>query len=353
MVQDVKHRRSCLRKTRLDLLNAPAWFSGRACLAQSFPILLSRLRQIAFYVRKPFLWLNFLIVHSVEPMRMRDSPLWVLLVAATVAAQQAQNEGMCSLQLQRSFGNFGSLEPMAKGLLVEQPAAHGRHERARIMQGLWSTPGRHFQQCPSARQTEFLQVDTLAPLPDKVQCREGVPIGNFNGDEYHFSCCSGGDCGGCRLVNGNNQCQQCAAGYVRQVVPVINKTRCFMCDDIPEWHDMHGRSCSDYAKLHLCKGPLTNISASLALSSEFSNVSSWFRSFSLSSFFCPFVFLWLSLSLSLCFSFCLSMSLSFSLSFSLPNMSVARSSLPPSLPPLAHPLFQFPSLSLLPHMPAL
>lgn len=136
--------------------------------------------------------------------------------------------------------------------------------------GLWSTPGLTFQHCkaqllqqPSKPSNELHgqphalhQWKTLQPKP---KCAgKQVPIGNFvhtgHSANYVFSCCSDGEqCAGCRMVKGGS-CQQCAAGYVMQTIPVLKTSRCFICDDVPNWKDMYGRTCSDLQRLGICSG---------------------------------------------------------------------------------------------------
>ena len=132
--------------------------------------------------------------------------------------------------------------------------------RRASMHDLWSTPGLGFRQCPKQPQVEVeaLQIASVASelmnLTEKPQCPPGeVLIGNFQQDSYEFSCCSGPQCQGCRSVD-DGVCQECAAGYVMQTIPVLNQSKCFICDDVPGWHDMKGRSCTDLEKQGICNG---------------------------------------------------------------------------------------------------
>ena len=116
---------------------------------------------------------------------------------------------------------------------------------------------------------------------------------------YSFSCCGARDqCGGCSKVKGG-KCVQCASGFVKlgpleiwvcplmlyktfrtsclrsdwssqnqyqnhkgtkannmmlfvscgclrkQKIPILNKSKCFICDDVPGWTDMYGRTCEE------------------------------------------------------------------------------------------------------------
>ena len=129
----------------------------------------------------------------------------------------------------------------------------------------WLMPGVHFQQCsrPKAKRPtrSLLQTrgqSTEEPLPNRVICPPGqMAIGNFVGDAYqayHFTCCDAGQqCGGCRKVV-NGTCQECAAGYIHQQIPILNITKCFMCDDVPGWQDANGLSCRDYETKGYCPG---------------------------------------------------------------------------------------------------
>ena len=90
----------------------------------------------------------------------------------------------------------------------------------------------------------------------EVECPAGeMPIGDFvgHGHDYNFSCCSAGEqCGGCRKIE-KSRCVECAAGYVRQRIPILNVSMCFQCDDIP-WHDAKGLTCQDYEDQGACTG---------------------------------------------------------------------------------------------------
>ncbi|CAK9023227.1 Uncharacterized protein SCF082_LOCUS16131 [Durusdinium trenchii] len=99
---------------------------------------------------------------------------------------------------------------------------------------------------------------------DKITCQPGeVPIGDFQEGKYTFSCCAAGSqCGGCRSSK-NGVCLECAAGYVYQAIPVMGISKCFMCDDIPNWHDSMSRTCTDYAVQGLCNGSWPNASLDL------------------------------------------------------------------------------------------
>ena len=82
-----------------------------------------------------------------------------------------------------------------------------------------------------------------------------MPIGDFvdQGLGYQFSCCKAGDqCSGCRKIE-NGSCAECAAGYVKQLIPVLNVSMCFQCDNIP-WHDASGLTCQDYQDRGFCPG---------------------------------------------------------------------------------------------------
>ena len=125
---------------------------------------------------------------------------------------------------------------------------------------LWSTPGVGFRECPKATvlvETELHLESRLSngskTLPNKLQCPPGqVLIGDFTENAYDFSCCEG-ECGGCRSSK-NGTCQKCAAGFVMQQIPVLEKSKCFICDDVPGFQDAHGRSCSDLKRQGLCSG---------------------------------------------------------------------------------------------------
>ncbi|CAE6973297.1 unnamed protein product [Symbiodinium sp. CCMP2592] len=122
-------------------------------------------------------------------------------------------------------------------------------------QGAWTTPGLHFEQCTRKPKTptQLLQrakhahIRQEEALFDRVICPSGqMPIGNYGGDVYNFTCCDAGQqCGGCRKIK-NGMCQECAAGYVHQQIPILNITKCFLCDDISGWQDSRGLTCHDY-----------------------------------------------------------------------------------------------------------
>ncbi|CAE6919223.1 unnamed protein product [Symbiodinium sp. CCMP2456] len=133
-----------------------------------------------------------------------------------------------------------------------------------LLEAAWSTPGVHFRQCekPRARLLQGKRADLTnivngwAILPEKVQCPPSeMPIGDFvdQGLGYQFSCCKAGDqCSGCRKIE-NGSCVGCAAGYVKQLIPVLNVSMCFQCDNIP-WHDASGLTCQDYQDRGFCPG---------------------------------------------------------------------------------------------------
>ncbi|CAE7940721.1 unnamed protein product, partial [Symbiodinium necroappetens] len=131
--------------------------------------------------------------------------------------------------------------------------------------GPWSTPGVRFQQCgrtkkrptqlPTLLQGAALDKGHENSLPDRVKCPTGqMLIGNFWGNAYNFTCCDAGpQCGGCRKAL-NGTCQECAAGYVHQQIPLLNITKCFLCDDVPGWQDSNGLGCRDYESQGFCHG---------------------------------------------------------------------------------------------------
>eukprot|EP00439_Symbiodinium_sp_Y106_P075062 s1076_g14.t1 len=146
----------------------------------------------------------------------------------------------------------------------------GAPEKSEVF-GAWSMPGLHFQQCAHSKSkprksvpfsslasalqsAQHDQDEAKEPLPN-VKCPPGeMPIGHFAGDAYEFNCCNAGQqCGGCRKIR-DGICQECAAGFVHQQIPVLNITKCFLCDDIPDWHDSHGRTCYDYESMGFCHG---------------------------------------------------------------------------------------------------
>lgn len=123
----------------------------------------------------------------------------------------------------------------------------------------WSQPGLHFEHCPVAKKASRSQLMQMsehepAPLPNKTSCPFGsMPIGQLHHGIYNFSCCyAGAQCGGCRQIVGNT-CIECAAGYTRQEIPVLNTSLCFLCDDLPNWQDALSRTCYDYSALGLCR----------------------------------------------------------------------------------------------------
>ncbi|CAK9010740.1 unnamed protein product [Durusdinium trenchii] len=123
---------------------------------------------------------------------------------------------------------------------------------------LWSTPGMRFRQCPRSPRRRTLQLEMNSQLSDlrqKPKCTPGQAlIGDFSNNAYHFTCCDAGEkCQGCRTSSGG-VCQKCAAGYVMQTIPIMNTSKCFICDDVPNWRDMQGRSCSDLQKQGICSG---------------------------------------------------------------------------------------------------
>ena len=153
-----------------------------------------------------------------------------------------------------------------KPSLEEPPATELAQFESQPDEGPWSTPGVRFQQCGRTKNKRPAQLPTLLqavaldrgrekPLPDRVRCPTGqMLIGNFLGNEYNFSCCDAGQqCGGCRKTE-NGTCQECAAGYVHQQIPLLNVTKCFLCDDVPGWQDSYGLGCRDYASKGFCHG---------------------------------------------------------------------------------------------------
>ncbi|CAK9105872.1 unnamed protein product [Durusdinium trenchii] len=170
------------------------------------------------------------------------------LASLVVACFAAEHDSSCEIQLHRWSDISGEIGPQDH---IDNATFHA-------MQRMWKMPGHRFNQCPSGRgpPLKLMQGNVLSVLPDKKTCGRGeVPIGQFNGDAYNFTCCSGAQCGGCREVK-DGVCQECAAGYVKQVMPVTGESmpRCFICDDVPKWTDSLGRSCSDYEKQGLCSG---------------------------------------------------------------------------------------------------
>ncbi|CAK9081369.1 Uncharacterized protein SCF082_LOCUS38735 [Durusdinium trenchii] len=169
----------------------------------------------------------------------------------------AADDTVCSFQKQ----------PKIEGLLDLDTSPYTRVKNAHpnhpggLPQDLWSSPGLGFRQCPtksSVRTVQLLVRPHSKHSPEaqpKPKCLpKEVLIGDFVGDAYEFSCCDAGEqCGGCRAVK-DGACQKCAAGYVMQTIPVLGTSKCFVCDDVPNWHDMHGRSCADLQKLGICSG---------------------------------------------------------------------------------------------------
>ncbi|CAE7805567.1 unnamed protein product [Symbiodinium sp. CCMP2592] len=137
-----------------------------------------------------------------------------------------------------------------------------------VMQKPWTDKGIHFPQCPGpqgppgspqpqaqgAQPWPVLLAEPQMPLPPKKpQCPPGSTlIGDFHEASYSYTCCDAGQqCGGCSSVI-DGKCARCAAGYVKQTIPIIDKTKCFLCDDVAGWKDAAGRSCEDYAAV--CNG---------------------------------------------------------------------------------------------------
>lgn len=175
---------------------------------------------------------------------MRLLLMFLVLWLAGLVVATATGDAACSLQKR------ASTLPLQRDSDVRRASMHD----------LWSTPGLGFRQCPKQPQVEVeaLQMASVASelmnLTEKPQCPPGeVLIGNFQQDSYEFSCCSGPQCQGCRSVD-DGVCQECAAGYVLQTIPVLNQSKCFICDDVPGWHDMKGRSCTDLEKQGICNG---------------------------------------------------------------------------------------------------
>ncbi|CAJ1350181.1 unnamed protein product [Effrenium voratum] len=132
-----------------------------------------------------------------------------------------------------------------------------RHQEALLTDSnakLWSIPRQRFHECPKKprRSVQNLQMEASSAIL-KPQCHPGETlIGRFIGDAYKFSCCSAGEqCAGCTEIQ-DGVCRQCSSGYVKQSIPILNKSKCFICDDLPRWTDAQGRTCDDYASL--CNG---------------------------------------------------------------------------------------------------
>ncbi|CAK9096216.1 unnamed protein product [Durusdinium trenchii] len=191
----------------------------------------------------------------------------------TVADVRA-DDTVCSLQKSSPLqaNSFSSLN-LDGATLPERPGAFGPSSSfdGFIPSDLWSTPGLTFRHCAAPRPASaphgLLQQEqyprrrrpawtALSPKPKCVGPQ--VPIGRFVQGSYTFTCCAAGEqCGGCRLEQGGS-CMQCAAGYVMQTIPILNTSKCFVCDDVPNWHDKEGRSCADLESLGICSGTWPN-----------------------------------------------------------------------------------------------
>ncbi|CAE7040625.1 unnamed protein product [Symbiodinium sp. CCMP2592] len=164
--------------------------------------------------------------------------LWSLLVAEDAWAEKQDPES-CLLQ-------HRPLPPE----LAPFPAPTESTQR------MWTTPGVHFQQCSTRKQSPASPILALqvndSQLPPKPTCQPGeMLIGSFENDSYVFTCCAGEECSGCSVMR-ESSCAQCASGFVWQTMPIVNKSRCFICDDLPEWKDAKGRTCADYESI--CDG---------------------------------------------------------------------------------------------------
>ena len=186
---------------------------------------------------------NPVVCHTVQPSHLTAPMLLVLTTLCSALADDA----VCSLQ-KASRGPIG-FDREVRNLEREdvQP------------KDLWSKPGFEFRQCPKLTTvSKNLQLQVrhqLNGLTKKPTCSGGqVLIGDFVNGSYKYTCCNAGEqCGGCRVVR-DGACRQCAAGYVLQTVPVVNISKCFMCDDVPNWHDMQGRTCADLQQDGICSG---------------------------------------------------------------------------------------------------
>ena len=172
--------------------------------------------------------------------------MWLLLqllLAAHVVPELA--EELCNLQLRFAASKNEALMPEP----IESP---------------WVMPGIHFQHCVPDKSgfhsTKVVLQEKDLGLPPKLPvCGAGETlIGHFAEESYEFKCCSG-QCGGCAKNHGG-ECVQCASGFVKQMIPILNITKCFMCDDVPGWTDAAGYKCADYAAMKWCNGSWPNIS---------------------------------------------------------------------------------------------
>ncbi|CAE7600105.1 NEK5 [Symbiodinium sp. CCMP2592] len=183
--------------------------------------------------------------------------LLVLLVPMFLPSSGDGGAEECFLQLGRAAAR-DALNPTAADSPFEK------------MQKPWTERGIRFQQCPKPRSVPPSESEVPAqplllaelpqlPLPPKKpECPPGsMLIGVFDAAanataSYSYSCCNAGEqCGGCSYISGG-KCTRCSAGFVRQTIPVINKTKCFLCDDVAGWKDAAGHSCEDYAAV--CNG---------------------------------------------------------------------------------------------------
>ena len=129
------------------------------------------------------------------------------------------------------------------------------------MSSAWSQPGIFSSQCSSPKRVSpssrvsLTAVPKLVPKPLCVGAVGFMLMGDWNQNGgYSFECLYGLDAhGGCRRMNPSlGTCEECAAGFVKQRMPVLNKTHCFLCDNL-QWHDDEGRTCYDYAQ-SFCHG---------------------------------------------------------------------------------------------------
>ena len=171
----------------------------------------------------------------------------MLLLVLTTLGSAFADDAYCSLQ-KVSRGPIG----------FDREVRHLEREDVQP-KDLWTRPGLEFRQCPKlpvlSKNIQLQVRHQLNNLMKKPTCSGGqVLIGDFMNGSYKYTCCNAGEqCGGCRVVR-DGACRQCAAGYVMQTVPVVNISKCFMCDDVPNWHDMQGRTCADLQQDGICSG---------------------------------------------------------------------------------------------------
>ena len=211
----------------------------------------------------------FLVQQGVDLLIQKAmTPVLFVLASAHFAwpsAASAGEDSTCALQkrwLQADVEQPGSLAPLGTPVELARPAGPAFEAGGGAA---WSTPGVRFQQCARPAPQKLMASSILQgakqtqareekPLPNRVSCPPGqMPIGNFAGDAYDFTCCDAAEqCGGCRKIK-DGLCQECAAGYVHQKIPILNITKCFLCESIPDWQDSKGLTCQDYESKGYCR----------------------------------------------------------------------------------------------------